>query len=344
MDTNTQPYVAPPGITTPITSVADAVNQINQASNTPQVQTAANNVNSAMTAAQQSNQADYTLPQLLQNALIPGLGQTSSGAVDPDVAKSTADLGQYLGDLSNPQRLLEGVAPEGVVLSPQQQRDIISGRLGSEAANINQNNFLAGLRSGGFGTIINNLTRSHLLQTQKLQDAASLAKEIYSQALSGAQLHISAAQAMGQMLQAQNELAFQKQTNPLLNATAAHQEMEDAAPTLTFDQFAGKFGTDPRLQGMTPTQLYTTYKNAGGKGELTAQDIRNYPELKGINPVLSGQTSVTGWLGNLQGLGQGIAQTGSAVAGAVPTVSMLARLLRGAGPLAEEIGLGAAAL
>lgn len=337
--------VAPAGNGQPLDPTALA-NSAASAYDTPALQTAGQNVISSQTAAQQSQAADLTLPQMLQQALAPSI----ANANDPNTQQTKTDLASELTDLGNPQGIADSAASlvPGAVLSPSQQRGIISSRLGNEGAALSIDNLISGMRQGGLANVIKAAANSHAQNTQQLLNAAQLAQTAYQQLFQQAQGHAEvamnaanlAAQLKGLGIQ-QGQLDLATKTNPLLQAQASKQQMTKDAPKMSFDQFMSQYESDPALAGMTNDEKYNQYINSGGKGQLSNTDLVKY----GIHTGNLGQQ----WGAYLQsalnpatiGGGVGALGTGAAILGAklgvFKGISGLINLLKGVGPAAEAV-------
>ncbi len=256
--------------------VQQYANEVDTAFNNPDITSAGNTVSSLQQQAGQSSAAEQSLPTLLQQSLAGSINQN-----DPDIQKNKTDLATYLSDLGNPSGAADQAASQipGAILSPSQQRQITSSRLGNEAANISSDNLVTGLRLGGIANIIHSAAAAQATNTQNLLAKLNAAQTTYQQLFDKAQTHAGFAMKLEELAQSSDQfnqsLALQKAQlglNPLAQANTAYSSMANDAKNMNFHNFMAKYENDPRLAGITAQKLYDQYTSSGGKG-VTNEDI-----------------------------------------------------------------------
>lgn len=306
-------------------SAAQLASTAYSALQSPELQGAQNDVNTASGQYQTQLGDQGTLPQMLASAL----GNNLDNANDPARQQTQSDLSGLLtavGDPSSAIQDAQGAVP-GAILSPEAQSRAIAQNIGNRGAALTMDNTILGARGMGISGILGAYSTYMASRTQQLaaavQNAQNARDFLWQKAQGLGQIAMSAAQLKQNQDQfgatfglQQQQQQFEQAHNPTVLSQQAISGMSTDASKMSVKDFISKYSTDPRLPGITPNALYQLYTKSGGKQKATASDFQQFPDLNTGAPVEKAQANISNLLAypqvGIQGAMQGAGILGSA--------------------------------
>jgi len=230
----------------------------------PRLKAAADAYGSAAQGANSSQAAEYSLPQMLKDAL------TKKFADNPMVQARQNALENYL-NVSGSQ---SSVLPEnngGVIFNPNQQADLLNKRKNAAVAPLATDNYLLGLQSGSITDVINAAANAAHAITQSQQGKADIARNQYSDILN--ELSKKADEAYRQQ-------QLQLTMSGGVGGLASQGLIKDAQAGMTLKDILNKYAG--RLD---PTTIYSLYNNSSKYGP--AKEGPDQLMALGIKPPLT---------------------------------------------------------
>lgn len=224
--------------------------------NNPALAQAQNQYQQASQQALSSEQQDYTLPQMLRDAL-----NKKFSTDNPLVQNRESALQNYLQSIPQSQASVLPQNNNGVILDPIQQANLIQARQGAALAPLATSNYLLGLSTGGIGDVISAAAAAHQGQTKGLQGRAELARQSYTDILSQLSQRAQLAMEQAKQLESMREFGV---TSGLKQAELGLQYGVDPNTLQPYPGLPGGPGTPGQAASSNglPTMDLTTQRKA----------------------------------------------------------------------------------
>lgn len=305
------PYMS--GQTTTATNPVDYYND-------PSLTAAGQQVQNTQQAAATAQEGQATLPAMLQTALSQKLTDNN-----PIIANRTADLTKYLSVLGNPEGIVDPANNNGVIFSPDQQRQLIADREAAAAAPLNADNLVIGLQNLGMSNVISSTAAAFAKQVQGLIDTAQIASNnydrLYQTINSKAQIALSANQLAEEMRHNQASEALARQefmTSVDYNRPIVmNQIKQDAQKGVTWGSLLANYGDNPYITPQDILNIYNQVNYYKRPADVTTQQMNQYT----LNP---GQPSAQAGIRKTLGINFGSSPTSGSSASTKPSLDQIA--------------------